>query len=258
MRREAIRTTAPYLCFMLLLILAEVLIRALRIPNYLLPPPSVIIAEGARNIPLLMRHLAITFLEAVLGFIVGNVCAILFGFIFSQWRLARQGFYPIVVAFQAVPIVAVAPFVNIWFGPGLVGKVVMAALICYFPAAVISTDGFSKVNRDALALLRSLGATKQRIFRVLSLPSAIPAIVSALQVSATLCMVGAVVAELSGSDKGAGYLILRASYEFRTPMLFAVLAVTSGATFGLFKCVQLLGGYYARRYTFSYAIPDER
>jgi len=165
----------------------------------------------------------------------------------------RQGFYPILVGFQAVPILAVAPFVSIWFGPGILGKAIMAGLICYFPATVISTDGFSRSNRDALFLLRSFGCSRWRIFSALQFPSAIPALVSAFEVSATLCTIGAVVAELSGASKGVGYLILMASYEFRTTTLFAVLAVTSFATLALFKTVQILGKAYVRRYTFSYA-----
>ena len=135
------------------------------------------------------------------------------------------------------------------------GKAVMAGLICYFPATVISTDGFSNVNRDAYAYLSSIGASQWRIFWSLRFPSAIPSMISALQVSVPLATIGAIVAELSGSSEGVGYLILRASYEFQTAMLFAVLILTSLFTVAIFKFVQFMGSKYARRYRLSYAIP---
>lgn len=250
-------TALPCVYLVVLLLLVELGVRITQMPEYLLPAPSLVLQEVLRKVPVFLPHLAVTMTEALLGFVGGNVFAILFGFLFSQWRTIRQGFYPLIVGFQAVPIVAIAPFVIIWFGPGLAGKAFMAALICYFPATVIATNGFSRVNRDALAFMMSLGASRWRIFWSLQFPSAIPAIVSALQVSATLCTVGAIVAELSGASEGVGYLIIRASYEFRTVTLFAILAITSVATFALFKAVQLLGNRYGRRFTFSYAAPTE-
>jgi NitT/TauT family transport system permease protein len=102
-----------------------------------------------------------------------------------------------------------------------------------------------------------MGATWWQIFKSLRFPSAIPGIVSALQVSATLCTIGAVVAELAGANKGVGYLIVLASYEFRTPTLFAVLGMTSFATFLFFKTVQYIGRKYAEKYSFSYSVPTD-
>jgi NitT/TauT family transport system permease protein len=199
-----------------------------------------------------MPHLYVTLAEALIGFAVGNSFALLFGALFSQSRVIQKGIYPVIVGLQAVPILAIAPFILIWFGPGLIGKAVMAALICYFPATVISTDGLSRVNRDALALFDSLGASRSTIFWSLRLPAAFPAIISSLQVSATLCIVGAIVAELSGASKGVGYLIIRASYEFRTTMLFAVLTLVSLVTYGFFYLIQTLGRRLSRRFTFNY------
>ncbi|MEN3333029.1 MAG: putative hydroxymethylpyrimidine transport system permease protein [Blastocatellia bacterium] len=245
----------PWLYLLGILMMVELFIRISRFPEYLLPTPSIVILEIWSKFPLILDHLAITLSEAILGFIGGNICAILFGFLFSSCQPARQGLYPIVVGMQAVPVVALAPFIIIWFGSGITGKAIMAGLICYFPATVISTDGFTKVNRDGLLLLESMGAGWWQIFKTLRLPSAIPGIMSALQVSASLCTIGAVVAELAGASKGVGYLIVRASYEFRTPMLFAVLSLTSLATFFFFKTVQLIGEKYARKYSFSYSVP---
>ncbi len=245
----------PWAYFFGLLIAVEIVLRLLQTPEYLLPLPSKVFAGAAAKIALISEHLGITFAEAILGFAVGNLCAVVFGFLFSLWRPIRQGFYPIVVGMQAVPIVAIAPFIQIWFGPGIMGKAIMAGLICYFPATVISTNGFARANRDGMFLLQSIGASQWQIFKSLRLPSAIPSIMSAFQVSASLCMIGAIVAELSGASEGVGYLIVRASYEFRTVDLFAVLVVTSLASFAFFKAVEFLSNVYASKYSFSYAAP---
>lgn len=245
------------LYFSILLGGTEFVIRAFAVPSYLLPAPSTVIAEMIRISPDLIYHLGITASEALLGFAVGNILAIFFGALICLVRPFREGVYPLLVAFQAVPIVALAPFVNMWFGTGLAGKVVLAALMCYFPATVISANGFAAVNRDALALLYSAGASEGDVFRILRVPSAIPAIFAALEVSATLSTIGAVVAEIAGSNKGIGYLIVRASYEFRTSTLFAALATISLATVAQFKVVHWLGMRLSSRFRFSYAMPLE-
>jgi NitT/TauT family transport system permease protein len=249
------RWLAPWTYLLAILAIAEVVLRVLRVPEYLLPLPTNVAAAACSNTPLISHHLLVTLSEALLGFAAGNSCAIAFGFLFSLWRPVRQGLYPVIVGMQAVPVVAIAPFIQIWFGPGIAGKAIMAALICYFPATVISTNGFSKVNRDGLLFLQSLGATTWQIFGELRFPSAIPSIMSALQVSASLCIVGAVVAELAGANEGVGYLIVRASYEFRTTDLFAILAATSLASYVFFKFIEFIGNIYATKYSFSYAVP---
>ena len=248
---------APWLWVGLLTLCIEGIVRIFHIPEYLFPLPSSVVIEIFDKAHLILPHLGLTMLEALLGFFLGNLIALTCGILFSQVQSLRQGLLPLFVGIQAVPIVAIAPFVIIWFGPGISGKAVLAALICYFPATVISTEGFANVNRDALAYLTSIGASKWKIFWSLRFPSAVPSIVAAFQVSVTLCAIGAIVAELSGANQGVGYLILRASYEFQTRMLFAVMVLTSIATVGLFFIVKSLGDRYARIYKFSYAAPVE-
>jgi NitT/TauT family transport system permease protein len=247
----------PLLYFMVLVCLIEAAVRLFGVPAFLLPAPSSVALEIWQTGPSILTHLLVTMGEALGGFVVGNVCAIGFAILFSNIRSLRQGLYPFIVGLQAVPLVAIAPFITIWFGPGVGGKIAMAALICYFPATVIATNGFSNVNRDGWELLVSMGASRWRIFWSLAVPSAIPGIVSALEVSATLCTIGAIVAELSGASRGIGFLILQASYEFHTAQLFAILVLTALATIALFKAVQFIGGKYAAKYRFSYVGLDK-
>ncbi|MGH0028960.1 MAG: ABC transporter permease [Myxococcota bacterium] len=221
-------------------------------PEYYLPAPSVVLRVLVERFGQIAPHLGVTLTEAILGFVVGNLAAIGFALAFSEIRVVRESLYPLVVGLQAVPVVAVAPFVTVWFGPGLAGKAFLAGLICYFPAVVVATDSFARVDRESFMFLRSLGATRWEIFRHLRLPSAVPGVFSALRISITLCTVGAVVAELSGAGRGVGYLIVRASYEFNTPLLFAVLLATSSATFLLFRFVERIGDRYSARFGFTH------
>ena len=253
-RLKTYKLFIPIGSFMMLLVIAEAFLRLFNVPDYYFPTPSSIFLEIFFSVKIIIPHLMVTMIEALIGFIGGNLCALIVAVIFSELQIIKLGLYPIMIGLQAVPIIAIAPFINIWFGPTILGKAIMAGLICYFPAVVIATNGFSTTNRDAFYLLESIGATKWQIFYHLRLPSAIPSIVSALQISSTLCTIGAIVAELSGASKGVGYIIVRASYEFRTTMLFATLAVTSIATITLFKFVQFIGDKYGKRFSLSYVV----
>ena len=231
----------------------EVAVVILKPPAHLLPAPSAVLYELVYSLPNTLPHLSITTVEAFFGFALGNVAAALFAVAFSQVRLVRVAVYPVFIALQAVPIIAIAPFVGIWFGTGLVGKAAISALICYFPATVIMTDALLNVNRDGLKFMQSMGASQLEVFRHLAFPTAVPSVLAALQVSSTLCFVGAIVAELSGADSGIGFLILKASYEYRTSTLFALLILISAVTVTFYLAVATIARKVARRFTIQYA-----
>lgn len=226
------------------------------VAEYLFPRPSQVVIELWNNLPMYLPHLFLTTIEAMIGFVVGNVLAAVFALGFSQVTLLRIGIYPVVIGFQAVPILAIAPFVAIWFGTDILGKSVVAALICYFPATVIMTDALTNLNKDALKFLSSLGADRGDVFRYLALPSSVPASLAALQVTSTLCFVGAIVAEIAGSEGGVGFLILKASYEYRTKTLFAVLILVSVVTLAFFLVVRTASARLTRRFSLRYANTD--
>lgn len=254
--RSILVRVMPILASLLLVGVIELGVAYGGVPEYLFPPPSQVAIELWNNLPSYLPHLLLTVIEAMIGFLVGNVLAAVFALGFSQVTMLRIGIYPLVIGFQAIPILAIAPFVAIWFGTDILGKSVVAALICYFPATVIMTDALTNLNKDALKFLSSLGANRGDVFRYLALPSSVPASLAALQVSSTLCFVGAIVAEISGSESGIGFLILKASYEYQTKTLFAVLVLVSVVTLAFFLVVRTASTRLTRRFSLRYANTD--
>ena len=226
------RAFAPGLVLVVVLILWEVVVRSFDIPTYLVPAPSVVLRTMSGNSDSLASDALVTLVEAALGFTLGAGFAFVLGAAFVRWQAIERGMGPLIIALQAVPIVASAPLLIIWFGNGLLSKVIMAALICFFPMVVNTTVGLRSVEREALDLMKLLKATQLQVFWKLRVPAALPFLFSGLRISATLSVIGAVVAELAGATKGIGFQIMVSSYRTDTPLLFS--AVIFSALTGLF------------------------
>jgi len=207
--------------------------------DYILPAPSRITAAFAANTALFARHVPVTALEASLGFVFGNSVALVLAIAFVHSATAERGIYPMAVAMRSVPFVALAPILVIWLGNGLAPKVVIAALVSFFPTLVNSVRGLRAVDPEAFELMRTLSATPWQVLWKLRWPSAMPFLFSALKISAAGTVLGAVVAEWIGSDLGIGYVVLMSTYEFRIPLLWASIAVTSVMAMTLFGLVIL-------------------
>jgi NitT/TauT family transport system permease protein len=204
-------------------------------PIYILPAPEAVIERGARAIGsgILWEHGAVTLLEIVLGFALGATTAILTGIALGKSLLIERVLSPYIVAAQAVPILALAPLLDIWFGGGLLARVVICALIVFFPIAIATMVGIRSTDPLLTEMLRSLGATDPQRTRLLEIPSALPVIFGGLRVGVTLAVIGAVVAEWAGASVGLGVLINIANQGlFDTPLMFVALATL--AIIGLF------------------------
>ena len=196
-------------------------------PEYILPAPEVVVERGLRAIGsgVLWEHTAVTLLEVVLGFTVGAVTAIGAGIALGKSLLIERVLSPYIVAAQAVPILALAPLLDIWFGGGLLARVVICALIVFFPIAIATMVGMRSVDPLLGEMLLSLGATGAQRTRLLEVPSALPVIFGGLRVGVTLAVIGAVVAEWAGASSGLGVLINIANQGlFDTPLMFVALA----------------------------------
>jgi NitT/TauT family transport system permease protein len=199
------------------------------LPEYILPAPEVVAERAARAIGsgVLWPHVGVTLLEIVLGFAVGAVTAMLTGIALAKSLFVERALSPYIVAAQAVPILALAPLLDIWFGGGLTARVVVCALIVFFPIAIATMVGIRATDPLLDEMMRSLGAAPGQRTRLLEVPSALPVIFGGLRVGVTLAVVGAVVAEwASAGDTGVGVLINIANQGlFDTPLMFVALAV---------------------------------
>ena len=196
-------------------------------PEFILPAPEVVGERAVRAIGsgVLWEHTAVTLLEVVLGFAVGATVAILTGIALGKSVLIERVLSPYIVAAQAVPILALAPLLDIWFGGGLLARVVICALIVFFPIAIATLVGIRSTDPLLAEMLSSVGASAAQRTRLLDIPSALPVIFGGLRVGVTLAVIGAVVAEWAGASTGLGVLINIANQGlFDTPLMFVALA----------------------------------
>ncbi|MFN8622680.1 MAG: ABC transporter permease [Chloroflexota bacterium] len=212
-------------------------------PPYILPSPFDVFdrLSDPRVQATIADHLWTTLLEVLLGLLVGVLAALVTGFVLARSRAAEKLLSPYIVAAQATPILALAPLIVLWFGSGLVSKVLICALICYFPMVVATTVGLRSTDPGLLELGRSLRATRRQLLTTIELPSALPSILGGLKISTTLAVVGAVVAEWVGGDKGLGVLInLARGSLFDIPLMFAALLTIAAIGVVLYLAVVLL------------------
>jgi NitT/TauT family transport system permease protein len=196
-------------------------------PEYILPAPDVVAlrAVGAIRNGTLQPHLVATLEESVIGFAVGALVAVAAGILLAKSLTAERVLSPYLVAAQAIPILALAPLIDIWFGGGLTARVVICALIVFFPIAIATMVGIRSTDPLLVEMARAYGARPVRITRLLELPSALPVLFGGLRVGVTLAVIGAVVAEWAGASIGLGVLINIADQGlFDTPLMFVALA----------------------------------
>jgi NitT/TauT family transport system permease protein len=192
------------------------------VPAFILPGPLVVAGRlaGVLANGSLIRHSLITLGEVLAGMAAGVGSAAFLGYLLSKSRLAEQILAPYIVATQAIPVVAIAPLLFIWLGSGFASKVLICALIVFFPVLVNTVIGLRSVSSNLHELMRSLGATRWQNFRHLELPAALPVLLGGLKIGATLSVIGAVVGEFIAPDRGLGFLISVARGQYDTALVF--------------------------------------
>lgn len=230
----------PIIMFIAILVLWELIIILFKVPNYLVPAPHAIVLKAIELKFSLLKDTAITLFESVLGFILGCSIGILIAIGFVHSRTLELSIYPYAIALKSIPIIAIAPLLILWFGNGILAKIIVSALICFFPAIVNTVKGLKAVDENALDLFRSLSATRRQIFLMLRLPNSLPYIFSALKISSTFSIVGAIVGEFAGADKGLGFFILQSSYWLRTTEMFVGIIIISVAGILFFGSIGIL------------------
>lgn len=197
------------------------------IPVYIIPSPVNVWDSLTTNWSMLLANTWPTAMESALGFLLGNVVAILLAVLFVHWKSAERALMPVAVVVRTIPIVAVAPVLVIMLGTGYAPKIAIAALISFFPTLVNMVRGLESVDKQALELLRVLSASRREVFWKVRIFASLPYLFSSLKISATSSVIGAIVAEWIGSQTGLGYLIIQATYSFNTPLLYATMVVAS-------------------------------
>ncbi len=212
-------------------------------PPFILPGPVAVITRwvSAWSAGIIQPHLVATLGEVALGFLIGAGSALLVGYALARSAVVERLLSPYLVAAQATPILALAPLIALWFGPGLAGKVLICALIVFFPVAVATMVGIRSVDARLLELGRSLRATRRQVLTTLEIPAALPSILGGMRVGVTLAVVGAIVGEWAGADRGLGVLInLARGSLFDIPLMFATLLTIALVGIVLYLAVVLI------------------
>lgn len=206
-------------------------------PAFVLPPPETVAARlwSAWRDGVIEPHVITTLTEVFLGFVIGSGFAMLAGYALARSRLAERLLSPYLVAAQATPILALAPLIALWFGTGLLSKIIICALIVFFPVAVATMVGVRSVDIRLLEVGRVFRATPLQVLTRLEIPGALPSIFGGLRVGATLAVIGAIIGEWAGGESGLGVLInLARGSLFDTPLLFATLVTIAAIGVGLY------------------------
>lgn len=218
----------------------EIAVRALDVQKWLLPAPSDIAVSLYADAPLLWRHTLATMLEIAVGFGLALACGVALAVAIGMSRTLERAVYPFVIASQTIPIIVIAPMLLIWVGYGLAPKVIVVALISFFPIVVNMVDGLKSVDRDMVDLMRTMGANRWQIFAKALVPSSLPYLFSGVRVAVAVSVIGAVIGEWVGSSEGLGYLMLRSKPQFLTERVFAAIAILSAIGVGLFALAGII------------------
>lgn len=220
-------------------VLADLLDIRESVSDVIVPAPSDVATSLWEDRELLAENGWVTLGEVVLGFAISVVVGVAFAVALHLSETLRRAFYPLLVASQTIPIVAIAPVLVLWLGYGIGPKLFVVALICFFPITVSTLDGLRSVDPAAIRMMRTLNADRSTVLRRLELPSALPQFFSGARVAVAIAAIGAVLGELVGADSGLGYLITQAQGSLLTARVFAAVVVLSAISIALFSLVSL-------------------
>ena len=208
------------------------------VPGYMLPSPLEVAGAFVSELPLLWENSLITLQEAFIGLARGVAFGFLVAVLMDSFELLYKAFYPLLIITQTVPTVAIAPLLVLWFGYEMTPKIILIVISTFFPVTVGLLDGFRSADRDAIGLLRSMGATRFQIFRHIKFPSALPQLFSGLRIAAAYSVVGAVISEWLGGFGGLGVYMTRVKKAFAFDKMFAVIFLISAISLGLMALVE--------------------
>jgi ABC-type nitrate/sulfonate/bicarbonate transport system permease component len=229
----------PSFAILLLFIVWEVFVVVTKIEKWILPAPSDIFQSLFHSRELLLEHSVQTLKETLLGLVLSVLVGVILATFIDLSESLQKALYPLLVISQTIPIIAVAPLIMIWFGFGMLPKVFVVALVCFFPIAINLADGYRTVDVEMVRLLETMGATKWQIFKMVKLPGALPFFFSGLRIAGTYSVMGAVIGEWLGASQGLGILLTRSSQSFLTDRVFATIIVIVFLSLAIFAVIEL-------------------
>jgi NitT/TauT family transport system permease protein len=230
----------PVLFFLTLLILWEILVEFVRVPDFILPPPRSLFVAFTRKLPILGHHSFITFIEAFGGFVLSLVLGVGFAIAVVYSRHLQNTIYPLIVILYAMPKSAFAPLMVIWVGYGLMSKIAIAFLVAFFPIVVNTVVGLKEVEPELLELARINRGSQFDVFKKIRLPNSLPYLFAGIKVAIVLSVTGAIVAEFVAANEGLGYLVLQANYSLDTAFALVILLILALLSLGLFWLTELV------------------
>ncbi|MBT2583231.1 ABC transporter permease [Planococcus sp. ISL-109] len=230
----------PVSVLILLLIVWELASHVFAIPEWLLPAPAQIGIEGWQSWPNYRNHLLATVRLSITGFLIGSGIGLGVAICLHIVPKLRETFYPLLILSQNVPVIVLAPLLVIWFGFGMIPKLVIIVLVCFFPITIAALDGFRQTGADMMHYMKMAGATKRQIFWKLEWPHAMPSVFSGLKIAATYSVMGAVISEWLGAQEGIGVYMTLASSSFRTAQVFVAIFLIMGLSLVFFAGIIFL------------------
>ncbi|HEY6102787.1 MAG TPA: ABC transporter permease [bacterium] len=234
------RFLLPPIAFLAIVLIWQGIISIFSVPPYIIPTPASVARTLVVQRGMLWINAAPTIFESLGGFLLGNVFAIVAAVSFVYNKTLERTFYPLAVAIRTVPIVAISPILVLLLGNGYAPKVAIAGLITFFPTLVNMVQGLQAADAQALELMHVMSASKSETFRYVRWPSSLPYLFAALRVASTSSVLGAIVAEWIGSNKGLGYLIVLTTFDFRTSLLYAAMALASAIALAFFLLISIM------------------
>jgi NitT/TauT family transport system permease protein len=227
-KRDALlRGIYPLVAVIVLFVIWELAVFLLKVPPYLLPPPSRVFAEIWNNAPTLAKHARATLTIIIGAFMISTCIGVPLALAISFSPFFKRAVYPLIVFSQVIPKIAIAPLFVIWFGFGFMPKILIAVLVSFFPVVLQSIVGFTSLRPEPLRVTQSMGASRLDLFLKVRLPHALPNIFSGLKMAMASSAIGAIVGEFIASQEGLGYLVLVANGEMNTPLAFSGVLLLS-------------------------------
>lgn len=230
----------PAILGVVFIVLWQLMVDITEIQPYLLPGPIAVIKALYDERALLLSHTLVTLYEALIGFGIAMVLGVAFGLLMGYFEIVRRVLYPVFVVTQTIPLIVLTPLLGVWFGFGLLPKVLIIVLLCFFPITVTFTQSLIKGDEDMDILLEVMGASRWKSFLLTRIPQALPGLFAGLKIAVTYSIMGAVISEWIGAQKGLGIFMTRAMTSFKTPVLFADVLIIVVLSMAFYKLVEYI------------------